>query len=143
MKQNIDEINNEAWEKICTRCGQCCHNKFRLKNIVIVDPTSTCKHLKNNMCTIYENRLKPGECMHIKEALKIDFMLPTSCPYVKLKPGYKGFVMPSPETFEQTIFVFALIEDEEKRLGRQMTDKEIYNFKITQEKIDAFYERAK
>ena len=81
--------------------------------------------------------------MHIKEALKIDFMLPTSCPYVKLKPGYKGFVMPSPETFEQTLFVFALIEDEEKRLGRQMTDKEIYNFKITQEKIDAFYERAK
>ena len=141
MKQDINTVNDEDWEKICQHCGQCCHNKYRLNNIVIVDPINTCKHLKNNLCTIYENRLKPGECMHIKEALNIDFALPTSCPYTKFKPGYKGFVMPDPKVFHNTMILFVLIENEEKRLGRQMTDKEIYDFEITQEKINALYEK--
>ena len=139
MKRKIEEIDEDEWEKLCMKCGQCCHIKIRLKHLFIVNPTKTCEYLHNNRCTIYKDRLQQKDCMHIKEALEIDLMLPNSCPYTKLKPGYQGFVMPDQETFDHVMLVCLIIQNEEKRLGRHMTKKEIKDLEITQEKIDEVY----
>jgi len=142
MNTDITTITEADWEKLCLRCGQCCHKKLQTKYVFIVDPNETCKHLKNNHCTIYEQRLSK-KCVHIKKALETDLMLPTSCPYTKLKPGYQGFVMPDEETFDHVMLVCLIIQNEEKRLGRNMTKKEIKNLEITQEKIDEVYQNSK
>jgi uncharacterized cysteine cluster protein YcgN (CxxCxxCC family) len=142
MNRKIDTINEADWEKLCLRCGQCCHRKIKTKHMFIVDPTHVCEHLENNICTIYNDRLQPGKCIHIKEALEKDLTLPTSCPYTKLKPGYQGFVMPDQETFDNVMLICAIIEIEEERLGRVMTENEVRDLEITQEKIDAVYEKA-
>ena len=139
MSDKIDQISEANWERLCLRCGQCCHKKIRTKYIFIVNPSETCEHLKNNMCDMYEQRLQPGKCIHIKEALKTDLTLPSSCPYTKFKKGYQGFVMPDQETFDHIMIVALIIQNEESRLGRDMTQNEIRNLEITQEKIDEVY----
>lgn len=142
MENNINTFSEEDWEKICLRCGQCCHKKLQTKHIFIVDPNSTCQHLKNGSCDIYENRLSPGKCIHVKDTLEIDNMLPTSCPYTQFKAGYKGFVMPDQETFDYILLLCLIIEDEEEKLGRDLTNEEIRQLEITQEKIDAAYKKT-
>ena len=141
MKAKTKKINEKEWEKICQRCGQCCHNKIMVKNIVIVNPMKTCEYLKDNRCSIYKDRLRQKNCWHIRQALEKDFMLPNSCPYTKFKPAYKGFDMPDKETFDNWITVFALIEREEKRIGRAMTQKEIKDFQVTEEKLNELYQK--
>ena len=143
MSDKIDQISEADWEKLCLRCGQCCHKKIKTNHLFIVDPTGTCKHLKNKKCAIYKDRLRPGECIHIKEALQTNLMLPTSCPYTKLKQGYQGFVMPDQETFDNVMLMGAIIEIEEEKLGREMTQKEMKKLEITQERIDEVYARSK
>lgn len=139
MSNKIDQISETEWESLCLKCGQCCHKKLQTKYIFIVNPTETCEHLVNKTCTIYENRLQPGKCIHIKEALKTNLMLPISCPYTKLKSGYQGFVMPNEETFNHIMLICLIIQNEEKKLGRNMTKEEIRDLEITQEKIDEIY----
>ena len=132
--QNID---HKIWEAICQKCGQCCHQKIKTKHITITNPSDTCKYLKNNRCSIYETRLQTGNCLTIEKGLEIDYALPKSCPYTKYKAGYKGFEMPADtEEYETILFFYFMVEQEEERLGRDLSSEEIINLEITQERLD-------
>ena len=139
----MNTILNEAeWEKLCLRCGQCCHIKIRTKNgqIHVVSPTEVCEYLQDNSCTIYKDRLHQElhqagcSCIHIKEALQIEYSLPTSCPYTKLKPGYKGFIMPSEKEFDETFLLCIIIDMAERNLERIISPEEIENIKTNLKK---------
>ncbi len=40
----------------CTQCGACCKILPRLVAPWLVDESGVCRHLKDNKCTIYDNR---------------------------------------------------------------------------------------
>ncbi len=48
----------------CTKCGACCKVLPKLVAPWLVGKDGTCKHLKDNKCTIYDNR--PDICNHEK-----------------------------------------------------------------------------
>ena len=44
-------------EFICTQCGACCRDTKIIKNLGLpIKKDGSCGHLKNNLCSIYENR---------------------------------------------------------------------------------------
>lgn len=89
-------ISNQEWEKLCHRCGKCCHCKYDLIVFSIADPEKSCKYLtSDNRCEIYEKRLfKNNNCLPIKEALKKDGELPRCCAYVGESKDYKSLIFP-------------------------------------------------
>lgn len=121
----METKNNTEWEKLCLRCGKCCHIKHQFGHIVIADPTKTCKYLKKNLCSIYDDRSQNPECIDMQEVLNIDFVLPASCPYTKLKTGYKGFEMPNKSILKDRLLLVAAVNAQEKIWGRKMTQLEI------------------
>lgn len=125
-----EKIPDDEWEKLCLKCGQCCHHKMQFKYIFIVDPVETCEHLAaDKTCSVYKDRFANHKtCIPIKEALKKpEMLLPRSCPYTKFIKDYKGFTMTDEETFDAIMTVFMVIEVEELRLGRDLNEDEIQN----------------
>jgi len=49
---------------LCNQCGACCKILPKLVAPELVGDNGFCKHLKDNKCTIYENR--PDICNHEK-----------------------------------------------------------------------------
>jgi len=82
-------LNSSEWESLCTRCGMCC----QLKDAYPEGPRLShewCAFFdrKTRSCSVYPMRhsLSPI-CGTMQEALERR-MLPNSCPYTRLVPGY-------------------------------------------------------
>lgn len=50
--------------------------------------------------------------------------------------------MPDQETFDYILLLCLIIEDEEEKLGRDLTNEEIRQLEITQERVDEVYKKT-
>ena len=48
----------------CTQCGECCRHLEKIKDAEYLIINGVCKYLKDNLCTIYDNR--PWFCNRYK-----------------------------------------------------------------------------
>ena len=49
---------------ICKQCGECCRHIDQVEELKHLQVNGVCKYLKDNLCTIYENR--PDACNRYK-----------------------------------------------------------------------------
>ena len=49
---------------VCEKCGECCKHIDKVPELVHLQTKGICKYLKNNICSIYENR--PDLCNRYK-----------------------------------------------------------------------------
>jgi uncharacterized cysteine cluster protein YcgN (CxxCxxCC family) len=75
------------WEKTCTKCGLCCHEKAVYGHILVIDLDSWCEFFdpKTKQCTVYAERfVKSTRCRKVNY-LRAMFSsyLPESCAYVQ------------------------------------------------------------
>ena len=82
-------------EKICNRCGICCHPSFQIGIRKIIIEQIHCKFLKKEQngktyCSVYDSRFdKAPWCLTLKQAIRQQ-MLAHNCPYVKNINGFNG-----------------------------------------------------
>jgi len=85
-------------EKLCKRCGMCCHSKVKINNEVCIFLNNPCTHLTYEedekgytraKCLVYEKRFNREEigiiCIPIDIAIKKG-ILPEGCGYLKIVP---------------------------------------------------------
>lgn len=95
MSRILNEVvNAEAeMELLCKRCGLCCHTKVWLLDGsgCLIHPSKKCEFLgDDNLCTVYHERFeKASHCLTREEMIAKDYVIPDSCPYSKIRPGYK------------------------------------------------------
>ena len=93
----MDQINDE---KVCNRCGECCHLCLQLPDGLIVSiPTLGCRFLGQDghsglyFCEVYEVRLVHEEarnwCNKGEDCVR-QGLYPDHCPYVAGIEGYQG-----------------------------------------------------
>ncbi len=80
-------MNEEQWEAICSRCGQCCFNKIIREDGSIYVTPIPCRFfdIVTRNCKVYHKRFATGEeCIKLTPALvrKADW-LPDDCAYVR------------------------------------------------------------
>jgi|LSQX01.3.fsa_nt_gb hypothetical protein len=80
-------LNSSKWEKKCTHCGICCHEKVILGDEVLVDCQTPCEFYdqKKHRCNIYVQRLEINpRCLKVT-VLRAMFAryLPDECAYVQ------------------------------------------------------------
>jgi hypothetical protein len=81
------EKRAEDWEKTCSRCGLCCHEKQVVGTDVIFDLDSWCEHYdpRTKTCRIYARRLtEQVRCSRVTRwKAMTSRLLPDECAYVK------------------------------------------------------------
>jgi uncharacterized cysteine cluster protein YcgN (CxxCxxCC family) len=94
-------------EKLCRKCGLCCHIKVGLTDgTYIVHPSATCKYLKqDNTCSVYETRLSSDSviCFTREEMIQKDFILPEGCPYTHQRSGYRPARIVSQREYDEIV----------------------------------------
>lgn len=80
-------MKKDAWEKLCSGCGLCCHEKVITENLLLIDTSSACEFYdsESRLCTVYDRRFeKCPRClkMTLFRAMFADYLPPT-CGYVR------------------------------------------------------------
>ena len=76
-------------ENRCLRCGRCCHEKFRIGDLVVITDVP-CPHLDTatNLCRVYADRFThQPQCATAARSAAAGGM-PGDCPYARDIPGY-------------------------------------------------------
>jgi len=104
VTKDVSMEQNEQ-EKICKKCGRCCHEKLKIRGTVCIFMNSPCPYLKLDekgyyvekgqyFCSIYEDRFNIGKydviCLNLEQAIK-DEILPKGCGYEFLFPSTYKF----------------------------------------------------
>ena len=91
----MNKRTHEELEKMCKRCGRCCHEKLRVNGEVYIFMKASCPFLEYDRdkvasCKCYEERLKgTAGCITLEEAISRE-ILPADCGYKELFPkGYR------------------------------------------------------
>lgn len=95
MKKTSDN-NQNAWDKICSKCGRCCYEKIDFEgDIYYTELPCEFLDLETNLCRVYTDRDKkrPGCVRLTREYIKKGF-LPADCPYVADIEDYPAPCMP-------------------------------------------------
>ena len=79
-------MKKEEWEKLCTNCGLCCHEKVLSEDMLLIDLNVACSFYdeENKRCSVYNERFKKCprcEKVNIFRAMFASY-LPPSCGYV-------------------------------------------------------------
>ena len=98
---------NASLEKLCRKCGLCCHIKVGLTDgTYVIHPTATCKYLRDdNTCAVYETRLSSDSliCFSREEMIQKDYILPEGCPYTHQRSGYRPARVVSQKEYDEII----------------------------------------
>ncbi len=88
-------MNDEAWEKVCERCGRCCYEKVDFQGKIYYTQVP-CEYLdlQTCLCKVYPDRARqrPG-CVPLTPELVKRGYLPADCPYVADVEEYPEPVM--------------------------------------------------
>ncbi|MDR1536278.1 MAG: hypothetical protein LBU64_14520 [Planctomycetota bacterium] len=79
-----------AREKLCRRCGVCCHEKVRFGETILITDIP-CRFLDpaGRRCRVYPDRLsRQPRCSTAEASLRAG-TLPGDCPYVRETPDYR------------------------------------------------------
>ncbi|MBL7005958.1 MAG: hypothetical protein ISR78_02625 [Spirochaetia bacterium] len=81
------DLEKQEWEKICSRCGMCCHEKTVSSGTAVYHVNSPCIMLdkKTNTCKVYDNRfteIPRCQSVNLCKAMFASY-LPPDCAYVK------------------------------------------------------------
>ena len=78
----------KRWEALCRRCGQCCYEKERTPQGLIVLPDRPCEFLDTGtrLCRVYADRFRLCPRCRRMTLLKALFLsyLPADCGYVQV-----------------------------------------------------------
>ena len=81
-------MNEQKWEEICSRCGQCCFNKIIKDDGSVYVTPIPCRYfdIATRGCKVYHKRFETGEeCIKLTpELVRSAAWLPKDCAYVKL-----------------------------------------------------------
>ncbi len=81
-------MDEQKWEDICNRCGQCCFNKIIEEDGTVYATPIPCRYfdMATRSCKVYHKRFETGEeCIKLTpELVKNAIWLPEDCAYVKL-----------------------------------------------------------
>jgi len=87
----MNEFNEQEWEQICRRCGQCCFNRIIEEDGTVYTTPIPCRYFDiiNRTCKVYNKRFETGEeCIKLTpELVREAFWLPEDCEYVKRVRG--------------------------------------------------------
>ena len=102
-------MKEKQWEKLCKKCGKCCHYKHNFGIIVLYDPDCVCKYLNDdNSCEVYHTRQKVTRCMLLKDAIVLTDLLPLSCGYIHINPEHR--ILTEPKDMPSFWFLVKRIE---------------------------------
>lgn len=78
-------MDEDAWERICLRCGQCCFEKWIGEDGRVCHTRIPCRHLDvvSRQCRVYHKRLEVGEgCIKLTaDVVRQVSWLPHDCAY--------------------------------------------------------------
>jgi len=81
------DLKKQEWEKICSQCGLCCHEKTVSSKTATYHLGTPCIMLDTdtNLCKVYNNRYKEHPRCQSVNLFKAMFAsyLPPSCTYVQ------------------------------------------------------------
>lgn len=87
-KNNYENLTEDEWDLICSKCGKCCVTKTKNGNFILFSNV-VCQHLDcpSCNCKIYKDRLKSKTCVKVNRELlcQQQEILPNDCAYKVLK----------------------------------------------------------
>lgn len=82
----MNELTDQKWETICSRCGQCCFNKIIEEDGTVYATPIPCRYLDvvQRTCKVYHKRFETGEeCIKLTpDLVRNAVWLPDDCAYV-------------------------------------------------------------
>ncbi len=83
-------MDQDAWEGLCRRCGECCFEKWIAEDGRILPTRVACRYLDTTerTCKVYHSRFEVDEgCLKLSPELLPELTwLPPGCGYLQLLP---------------------------------------------------------
>ncbi len=81
------KLTKDALEKMCKKCGVCCHAKLKKGDTIYIFLSNPCPYVtEENKCSVYPSRHeKRPDCLNLEDAIKHE-ILPDCCGYRSLFP---------------------------------------------------------